>query len=265
MLKRLILGFAFLLAACATGGVTPPAGTTGGAVSAADPRAAQAGVEILRAGGSAADAASAVMLALTVVGPKSWGIGGGGFLVYHDEPHHALTTFDGREAAPMAATPAYFLGPDGRPRAHGDAVPGGLSIGVPGSLRLIEHAHERYGRLPWARLFDPAIRLARDGFAITPRLRQALSNPESLARTTAWGRAQFYDASGVPKPVGTILRNPELAATLEQVAAHGPEHFYHGPNAQALVNTARSSPRNPAVIATGDLASYDAKERPAVC
>jgi gamma-glutamyltranspeptidase/glutathione hydrolase len=265
MLRHLILGFAFFLAACATGTGTLPVGTTGGAVSAADPRAAQAGVEILRAGGSAADAAAAVMLALTVVEPQSSGIGGGGFIVYNDESRHAVTTFDGREAAPMAATPAYFLGPDGQPRAHSDAVPGGLSIGVPGSLRLIEHAHDRYGRLPWARLFQPAIRLARDGFLITPRLRQALSNPDSLARTTAWGRAQFYDANGEPKPVGTLLRNPELAATLEQIAARGPGWFYNGPNAQALVNTARSSPRNPAMIATGDLASYDAKERPAVC
>jgi gamma-glutamyltranspeptidase/glutathione hydrolase len=265
MLKRLILGFAFLLAACATGGVTPPAGTTGGAVSAADPRAAQAGVEILHAGGSAADAAAAVMLALTVVEPQSSGIGGGGFLVYNDESRHSVTTLDGRETAPMAATPAYFLGPDGRPRAHGDAVPGGLSVGVPGSLRLIEHAHDLHGRLPWARLFQPAIHLARDGFAITPRMRQMLSGADALARSTAWGRAQFYDASGEPKPVGTVIRNPELAATLEQIAAHGPDWFYHGPNAQALVNAARGSPRNPAVIQAGDLASYDAKERPAVC
>src|SRR5947199_4559556 len=195
MLKRLFLGFAILLAACATGSAAPPAptGTTGGAVSAADPRAAAAGVEILRAGGSAADAAAAVMLALTVVEPQSSGIGGGGFLVYHDEARHSVSTIDGREAAPMAATPAYFLSPDGRPRAHSDAVPGGLSVGVPGSLRLIALAHDRHGRLPWARLFQPAIRLARDGFAITPRLHAILSGPDSLARSTPWGRAQFYD------------------------------------------------------------------------
>jgi len=267
MLKRLFLGFAILVAACATGSAAPPApaGTTGGAVSAADPRAAAAGVEILRAGGTASDAAAAVMLALTVVEPQSSGIGGGGFLVYHDEARHSVSTIDGREAAPMAATPAYFLGPDGRPRAHSDAVPGGLSIGVPGSLRLIALAHDRHGRLPWARLFQPAIRLARDGFAITPRLHAILSSRDSLARSTPWGRAQFYDANGEPKPVGTILRNPELAATLEQIAARGPEYFYHGPNAEALVATARASQRNPAVIRTGDLAAYDAKERPAVC
>ena len=266
MLKRLILGFAILLAACATGSAAPPTiGTTSGAVSAADPRAAEAGVEILRAGGSAADAAAAMMLALTVVEPQSSGIGGGGFLVYNDERRHSVTTIDGREAAPMAATPAYFLGQDGRPRAHADAVPGGLSVGVPGSLRLIEQAHDRYGRLPWARLFQPAIRLARDGFAITPRMRQMLVAPDALARSTPWGRAQFYDANGEPKPVGTILRNPALAAMLEQIAARGPDIFYHGPNAEVLVATARGSQRNPAVIQTGDLASYDARERPAVC
>ena len=267
MLQRLLFGFALLLAACATGSAAPPppAGTTGGAVSAADPRAAEAGAEILRAGGSASDAAAAVMLALTVVEPESSGIGGGGFLVYNDARRRTVATIDGREAAPMAATPAYFLGPDGRPRAHGDAVPGGLSVGVPGSLRLIAHAHARYGRLPWARLFQPAIRLAREGFAITPRLRQMLESPDALARSTAWGRAQFYDANGQPKPVGTVLRNPQLAATLEQIAARGPEWFYHGANAQALVATARAAPRNPAVIQVGDLAAYDAKERPAVC
>ena len=268
MLKRLFLGFAVLLAACATGSAAPtpqPAGTTGGAVSAADPRAAAAGIEILRAGGSASDAAAAVMLALTVVEPQSSGIGGGGFLVYNDARRHSVTTIDGREAAPMAATPAYFLGPDGRPRAHSDAVPGGLSVGVPGSLRLIQHAHDRYGRLPWARLFQPAIRLARDGFAITPRLRAILSSPDALARSTPWGRAQFYEPNGEPKAVGTVIRNPELAATLERLAARGPDYFYHGPNAQALVATARGAQRNPAVIQAGDLAAYDAKERPAVC
>jgi gamma-glutamyltranspeptidase/glutathione hydrolase len=267
MLKRLLLGFAVLLTACATGSAAPPppAGTTGGAVSAADPRAAEAGAEILRAGGSASDAAAAVMLALTVVEPQSSGIGGGGFLVYNDERRHDVTTIDGREAAPMAATPAYFLGPDGRPRAHSDAVPGGLSVGVPGSLRLIEAAHDRYGRLPWARLFGPAIRLARDGFAITPRMRAILSGPDALARSTSWGRAQFYDANGEPKPVGTLVRNPELAAFLQQLAAHGPDIFYHGPNALALVATARGSQRNPAVIQAGDLAAYHAQERPAVC
>jgi gamma-glutamyltranspeptidase/glutathione hydrolase len=241
-----------------------PSSTTG-MVSAADPRASAAGVEILRAGGSAADAAAATMLALSVVEPQSSGIGGGGFLVYHDAASETVSTLDGRETAPMAATPNYFLDANGQPRPHAEAVPGGLSVGVPGNIRLIERLHEDHGRLPWARLFEPAIRLARDGFAMTPRMRAALESPNSLARMSEWSRNHYYEADGTPKPVGTILRNPELAATLEQIARLGPDWFYVGPNAQALVETARNSPRNPAVIETGDLAAYQVHERPAVC
>lgn len=261
MLKRLILGFAFLVAACAT-----PV-TTGrlGMVSAADPRAAAAGVEILRAGGSAADAAFATMVALTVVEPQSSGIGGGGFLVYHDQRSGRLSSFDGRETAPHAATPAYFLGPDGRPRRRDEALPGGLSVGVPGNVRLMEMAHERHGRIAWARLFAPAIRLARDGFAITPRMFRALALPGSLARFSAWGRAQFYGPDGQPKPAGTLVRNPELAALLEQIAARGPEHFYTGAAARALAQIVRTADRNPSPMTTDDLATYQARERGPVC
>lgn len=241
-----------------------PSSTTG-MVSAADPRASAAGVEILRAGGSAADAAAATMLALGVVEPQSSGIGGGGFVVYHDAASDTVATLDGRETAPMAATPGYFLDASGEPRSHGDAVPGGLSVGVPGNLRLIERLHEEHGRLPWAQLFAPAIRLAREGFAITPRMHAALASPGSRARMSRWSRAHYYQADGTPRPVGTILRNPEMAATLEQLARLGPDWFYTGPNARALVETARNSPRNPAVIETGDLAAYQARERPAVC
>ncbi|WP_129793564.1 gamma-glutamyltransferase [Sphingosinicella sp. CPCC 101087] len=268
MLQRLLLVFALLLGACATQPATAdPAGASAarGAISAADPRAAEAGMEILRAGGNAADAAAAVMLALTVVEPQSSGIGGGGFLVHHDEHSGELTGFDGRETAPAAATPAYFLDAEGRPRGRRDAIPGGLSVGVPGNLRLIEMAHERHGRLPWARLFAPAIRLARDGFQITPRLHRGLSNPDARARLTAWGRTQFYQPDGQPKPVGTLVRNPELAALLEQVAARGPEHFYTGAAAEALVRTVRTAERNPSPMTRDDLATYRAHERPVLC
>lgn len=278
MVKRFLLA-ALLCGALAAGPAQPqevpgtaplaapraPVTSTQGMVSAADPRAAQAGVEILRAGGSAADAAAATMLALTVVEPQSSGIGGGGFLVYHDQASRAVSTLDGRETAPMAATERYFLDANGQPRAHADAVPGGLSVGVPGNLRLIERAHEEHGRLPWARLFEPAIRLARDGFAITQRMHDMLAMPNSLARMSEWSRNHYYQPDGTPKPVGTVIRNPELAATLAQIARLGPDWFYTGPNAQALVNTARNAPRNPAVIQTGDLAAYEVKERPAVC
>lgn len=275
MLKNLLralrpLPFALpllLLGACATPtAVAPPsAAAARGAISAADPRAAEAGREILNEGGSAADAAIAVLLALTVVEPQSSGIGGGGFLVYHDEEKDRLSTYDGRETAPAAATPAYFLGPDGKPRPRGEAVPGGISVGVPGNVRLIELAHERHGKLPWARLFQPAIRLARDGFAITPRMRRSLGSADGHAGTSPWARGHFFDADGQAKPVGTILKNPSLANFLEALAARGPDHFYTGAQAEALVRTVRQAPRNPSAMTAGDLASYDAKERPGLC
>ncbi len=271
MLKRLILAFAALLSIGAAS-VIPAADARQaahaqrrGAVSAADPRAAAAGVEMLRTGGTAADAAFATMLALTVVEPQSSGIGGGGFLIYHDQRRHRLSSYDGRETAPHAATPAYFLGPDGQPRGFRDVVAGGMSVGVPGNIRLMELAHRRHGRLPWARLFQPAIRLARDGFAITPRLYRALAVEGSLAGFSPWGRQQFYQPDGTPKPVGTILRNPELAALLERIAARGPEAFYTGPDAEALVRTVRNAPRNPSMMTRDDLATYQARERQPVC
>jgi len=237
----------------------------GGVVSAADPRAAEAGREILRRGGSAADAAIAVAIALTVVEPQSSGIGGGGFLVYHDATGGEIATYDGRETAPAAATPTWFTGPDGRLLSHSEAVPGGKSVGVPGNIRMMALAHERHGKLKWAELFAPAIRLARDGFAISPRMHDILEGGSELAGMSAWGRAQFFGPDGQPKPAGTLVRNPELAALLESLAARGPDHFYNGPPAQRLVQTVRTAARNPSAMTTGDLASYDAKQRPAVC
>jgi gamma-glutamyltranspeptidase/glutathione hydrolase len=136
---------------------------------------------------------------------------------------------------------------------------------VPGNIRLIERAHARHGRLAWARLFEPAIRLARNGFAITPRMHRFLTSGRDLAGMTAWGRGQFFDAGGQPKPVGTVVRNPELAALLEQVARRGPDSFYVGPAAEALVRTVRGAERNPSPMTTGDLAAYEVEERAPVC
>jgi gamma-glutamyltranspeptidase/glutathione hydrolase len=243
----------------------PPQAAARGAVSSADPRATEAGRSILAAGGSAADAALATMVALTVVEPQSSGIGGGGFLVYHDEASDRLSTFDGREEAPAAATQSRFLGRDGKPLPFREAQAGGRSVGVPGNFRLMELAHARHGKLPWARLFEPAIRLARDGFMITPRLHQALRNNESLVKLTAWGRDTYYGADGQPLAVGTSVRNPELARLLEAVAARGPDYYYNGPPAQALVRAVTTAPRNPSDMTTGDVATYDAKEREPVC
>jgi gamma-glutamyltranspeptidase/glutathione hydrolase len=266
-LRPIALSLALLSASAAPArtAAAPAPVAARGMVSAADRRAAEAGRAILNQGGTAADAAIATMLALNVVEPQSSGIGGGGFLVYHDARTGRIGTFDGREKAPAAATPAYFLDVAGSPRAHSDAVPGGLSVGVPGNLRLAELAHQRHGKLPWAALFGPAIRLARDGFAMSPRMHDILASPGALARSTAWARAEYYRPDGTPKPAGTVLRDPELAATLEQIAARGAAWFYAGANAEALVETARGAAPNPAMITAADLAAYRAKERPAVC
>jgi gamma-glutamyltranspeptidase/glutathione hydrolase len=232
-------------------------------VSAADPRAAEAGAEILRAGGSAADAALATLLALTVVEPQSSGIGGGGFLVYHDEDGEP-DTYDGREEAPAAAGGDWFF-VNGKPMPIDQAIPGGKSVGVPGNLRLMAQAHRDQGRLPWASLFAPAIRLARDGFAITPRLHRALTRYRETGALPAQGRALFYGADGNPLPIGTLVRNPALATFLEQLAARGADSFYVGPNAQAIAATVNNAGRNPSRMTVGDIASYDAKQRDPVC
>jgi gamma-glutamyltranspeptidase/glutathione hydrolase len=268
MIRRLLhaLTALSLLAGCAAAQTSVhPAAHVAGAVSAADPRAAAAGQEMLRQGGSAADAAIAIAVALTVVEPQSSGIGGGGFLVYHQAKDGKLSGYDGRETAPMAATERLFLGPDGKLLPMSEAVPGGTSVGVPGNIRMFAMAHRRHGRLDWARLFEPAIRLARDGFEISPRMHEFLVTRGRTAAFSAWGKSYFYNGDGSPRPAGTVLKNPELAATLETIARRGPDSFYVGPLAQALVNAVRSAPKNPSAMTTGDLASYDARERPVLC
>ena len=232
-------------------------------VSAADPRAAAAGVEILRKGGTAADAAFATLLALNVVEPQSSGIGGGGYLVYSD--HGGLpVTFDGREKAPAAANGTWFF-KNGQPMQFSDAQPGGKSVGVPGNLRMMALAHQRYGKVSWAALFGPAIRLARDGFKITPRLYNSLLKYPANGAFSAEAREIFYQHEGQPTPVGTIVRNRSFASFLEKLARLGPDSFYVGPNAQAIARSVSRAPHNPAPMSTGDIASYEAKPRPPVC
>ncbi len=256
------------LTGCATLPATVPRAPTQahrapGMVSAADPRAAEAGAEMLRAGGSAADAIFATMLALTVVEPQSSGIGGGGFLVY-ENGGASPDTYDARETAPAAARGDWFF-VNGKALDFPEVIPGGRSVGVPGNVRMMEMAHAKEGRLAWARLFAPAIRLARGGYAITPRLHDMLEGSKDTAALTPQGRALFYDASGSPKPVGTVVRNPDLAVFLEQLARRGPEHFYAGQNAAAIVSAVNSAPVNPAPMTVADLSGYRAKERQSVC
>lgn len=235
-----------------------------GLVSAADPRAAEAGAQILRQGGSAADAAIATMLALTVVEPQSSGIGGGGFFV-HATPGGTVTTIDGRETAPLAAGPDWFLDADGTPLSYQDAVLTGLSVGVPGNLRLAELAHEQHGKLTWSALVQPALKLARGGFAISPRFHEFLVRSKDRAGASAEGRALFYDQMGDPKPVGTIVRNPELAASLRTIADEGPDSFYDGSFASDLAAHIREATPRPAGMSSKDITSYTAKPRGAVC
>ncbi|HET9811050.1 MAG TPA: gamma-glutamyltransferase [Sphingomicrobium sp.] len=232
-------------------------------VSAADPRAAEAGVEMLRAGGNAVDAAVATMLALNVVEPQSSGIGGGGYLLFSD-PDGPTLTYDGREVAPMAATGTWFF-KDGQPMSFDDAQPGGKSVGVPGNLRMAALAHREHGKLPWAKLFEPAIRLARDGFRITQRLHNSLNENKVEGAFSAEARALFYDAEGRALPVGTLVRNPAFAALLERLAGQGADAFYAGPNAQAIAAAVSGASHNPAPMTPGDIAAYDAKPRPPVC
>lgn len=270
-----VLTLPILLAACATVPVERdtvshsqaapvPVLAVPGLVSAADPRAAAAGATILEQGGNATDAAIAVMLALTVVEPQSSGIGGGGFLV-RGTVDGAVETLDGRETAPAAATPNWFLDAQGQPLPFIQAVKSGLSVGVPGNLRLAEEAHRRHGKLPWADLFAPAIALARDGFTISPRMREFLIEARDRAGADAEGQGLFFDETGEPRPVGTTVTNPALAATLGAVASNGANAFYKGANAKAIaVRVAAETPRKRGMTER-DLGSYRAMPRAAVC
>ena len=233
-----------------------------GIVSAADVRAAQAGVEILKAGGSATDAAIATMLALGVVEPQSSGLGGGSFWVTH-AVNGKLATIDARETAPAAADPRWFFGPDGKVLSKREAVPGGKSVGVPGAIRGMAMAWRQGGRLPWARLFTPAVRLARQGWTASPRFVGGLTSyGRHLSPET---RALYAGPNGEPPKAGDRLTNPAQAALLERLARLGADSFYVGPQAQKVVATVNGAERNPSRMTTGDLASYAAKLRAPVC
>jgi gamma-glutamyltranspeptidase/glutathione hydrolase len=265
MRLRLLSSIVGLLALAGNCTAAPNAKTIAapGMVSAADPRAAEAGAEMLRRGGTAVDAAFATLLALNVVEPQSSGIGGGGYLLYSDHGQ-APVTYDGRETAPHAATPTWFY-KDGRPMEHVEAVPGGKSVGVPGNIRLMAIAHQQHGKLPWAMLFEPAIRLARDGFKITPRLYNALNNNRETGAMSAEARALFYATDGNPLPVGTLVKNTAFASFLDAIAKRGPDSFYVGPNSEAIVATVNGSTRNPSNMTTGDISTYSVKSRPPLC
>jgi gamma-glutamyltranspeptidase/glutathione hydrolase len=277
--KRLVVAFVFLSATIAQAqaptqdrspefpsGWTPKKAVTAARamIATANPLATEAGFRILKQGGTATDAAIAAQMVLNLVEPQSSGIGGGAFIVHYQKQGNRVEALDGRETAPAAATPSRFLDASGHPFKFVDAVVGGRSVGVPGTLRMLELAHQRHGRLKWSRLFLPAIGLAERGWPMSPRLFGALANERNLAKDPI-AKAYFYRDDGTPHPVGTLLRNPEFAATLKRIASEGPDAFYKGEIARDIVAKVRTHPTNPGDVTEADLAGYRAKVRAPVC
>ena len=234
-------------------------------VAAANPLAVNAGAEILALGGSAADAAVAVQMVLGLVEPQSSGLGGGAFITTYAAATKAVETYDGRETAPAKANGSYFLNASGQPLGFTQAVIGGLSTGVPGAIKALELAQREKGKLPWASLFAPAIKLAESGFAISPRLFSALQGANVELKGPRGAGSYFYNADGTPKAVGTVLTNPEYAASLRALAAGGADALLKGPIAEDIIAKIRSHPTNPGIMEMSDFAAYSAKKREPVC
>ncbi len=243
---------------------SPASAQNVGVTSSADPRVTDAGMEMLRQGGTAADAAMAMMLTLTVVEPQSSGIGGGGFLLYQDASNGVLSTINGRETAPSAATPDRFVGPDGKALGFLQAFQGGRSVGVPGNVRLMAETHKRWGKLAWAKLFKPAIRLAEKGFVVNKTLESRLQGIQPLWSNFDEAKS-IYWVNGAPVKLGATFKNPKLAATLKLIAKKGPDAFYKGKIAGQIVNAVTTSKLSPGDMTMSDLAQYRAKEQQAVC
>ncbi len=233
-------------------------------VSVANPYAAEAAAQVLRDGGSAADAAIVAQLVLGLVEPQSSGLGGGAFLVYYDAKAGKLTTLDGRETAPLAATPELFLGENGEPLRFFDAVVGGRSVGTPGTPALLEAMSKRWGKLDWASLFDPAIDLAEGGFIVTPRLAALVSRGADRLSRFEETRAYFFPG-GQAITAGDRKTNAAYAGVLKSLASQGAKVFYEGPLAQKIVDTVVSAPGNPGLLTMKDMAAYAVKEREPVC
>ncbi len=236
--------------------------TQGFAVAAANPLATDAGYQVLKAGGSAIDAAIAVQMVLTLVEPQSSGIGGGAFVLHHDGKK--VEAYDGRETAPAAATDKLFLDVQGKPLPFIEGVVSGLSVGVPGTLSVLEAAHKAHGKLAWATLMQPAIQLAEQGFKLSPHLHRALMAEKFLMNDPV-AASYFYDAQGKPFPVGHVLKNPELAAVLKDIAKRGSQALKQGPVAEAIVKKVQSHPQRPGTMTLQDLANYQVKKREPLC
>jgi len=270
-MKRRASGFVCLWSVCALAAGLLPSGPAAAAANhatrhmivAAEPDAAEAGLAMLRNGGSAIDAAIAAQMVLTLEEPQSSGIGGGAYLIVSDGTQ--LQAYDGRETAPASARPDMFLDKDGKPRPFRDVVPGGLSVGVPGAVRVLAMAHAAHGKLPWAKLFEPAINLAEQGFKVPPRLAIELADGGPRLAAMPDIRAAFFHPDGTPIKPGEVWRNEKLARSLRLIAQGGPGAFYNGVIAGEIVEAVTMAPKNPTVMTRADIAGYQAKERAPLC
>ena len=268
--KRFLpLGLAALIAAAATASQVPAAPPSAPAkgptvmIAAAEPDAVEAGLKVLKAGGSAVDAAVAVQAVLGLEEPQSSGLGGGAFMTYYDAKTHQVTAYNGRETAPAGATPQLFYGPDGKPMPKGQAIVTGRSAGVPGAVAMLYLAHGQHGKLAWKDLFGDAERLAAGGFAVPARMAAAASSRAPQASQPD-AVAYFTKPDGTKVKTGDIMKNPAYAATLRKIAAEGPKAILEGPIAEQIVAKLHEGPM-PGTMTLKDLASYRPKATPAVC
>jgi gamma-glutamyltranspeptidase/glutathione hydrolase len=235
-------------------------------VATANRHASRAAADILARGGTAMDAAVAAQLVLGLVEPQSSGIGGGAFALYWQNSRARLTSFDGREKAPSQADDELFLDDAGKAISWPSASIGGRAVGAPGVIALLWKGHRKFGRLQWAQLFEPAIKLAQNGFEVSRRLHNALKRSQKeLLHDLGARQLYFHRHSLEPVPVGHVLKNPAYAKTLKRIAENGPDGFYRGPVAAAIVEAVETHQGNPGLLTLEDLANYQAIERPAVC
>jgi len=265
ILARAVCGALAVVVSAGCAHETPAAVTqkTEAMVAAADPLAVEAGLEILRAGGSAIDAAIAVELTLGLVEPESSGIGGGGFLIHYRASDEAIDAYDGREWAPAGATPDMFM-VDGKPMPFETAQASGKAVGTPGLIAMLKLAHDSHGRLPWDRLFAPAIRLAEDGFVVGPRLHNSFVQYKDTLTADPEARALYLDAAGEPWPQGHVLKSPAYANTLRAIATQGPRALTQGAIAQSIVASAQREPRA-GTLQLADLAAYTPRRLEPLC
>ena len=266
LLRLPVLALALAVSACATTGQDLSSAPTGprAMVAAANPLAVEAGVKVLKSGGSAVDAAVAVQAVLGLVEPQSSGLGGGAFMTYYDAATKQVTAYNGRETAPAGATPDMFLTPEGKPLSYPEAVLSGRATGVPGAVAMLNLAQHDHGKLAWKDLFGDAERLADQGFIVSPRLAEMANSTRAPQASAADAVAYFTKPDGARIQAGDLLKNPAYAATLRKIAAEGPKAILEGPIAEQIVARVHDDPR-PGSLSLSDMKAYAPKKGPALC